>query len=39
MLLRDGELRRKKGEAAQKVVQANRGATERCAGVIEGVLI
>lgn len=38
LLLRDERLRTEKGEAAREVVEKNRGATERCAGVIEGVL-
>lgn len=38
LLLRDERLRKEKGEAARGVVEKNRGATERCAGVIEGVL-
>jgi 3-deoxy-D-manno-octulosonic-acid transferase len=38
MLLRDEELRNEKGNAAGRVVDANRGATEMCARVIEGVL-
>jgi 3-deoxy-D-manno-octulosonic-acid transferase len=38
MLLGDEDLRAKKGKAARQVVISNRGATERCARVIEDAL-
>jgi 3-deoxy-D-manno-octulosonic-acid transferase len=38
MLLRDEELRAKKGKAARWVVESKTGATERCARVIEDAL-